>query len=58
MADRAFILLKDGHEIAQHSTRLACVVEAIERKLAVSCRRDGCLIDGVRIEEEAPDGLR
>lgn len=47
-----FVLRQDGREIARHSTRLACAIEAIERKLAVWRRRRNALLNGVTITEE------
>ncbi|KQT54609.1 hypothetical protein ASG43_03215 [Aureimonas sp. Leaf454] len=54
----SFVLKKDGAEIARHSTRLACVVEAIERKLAVRWRRGMCLVGDVHIEEDRSREVR
>ncbi|GGE18534.1 hypothetical protein GCM10011390_42140 [Aureimonas endophytica] len=53
MTDRIYVLRQDGREIARHSTRRACVVEAMERGLVVHVADTANrLIDGVTISEK------
>ena len=43
--------LRDGQRhLATHTTRLACVIEAIERKLVVRSHKNHMLRDGVEIK--------
>ena len=45
-----YVLIKNGERLANHSTRLACGVEAVERGLASWSSRTGvCLDNGVEI---------
>ncbi|RFC65032.1 hypothetical protein DYI37_03975 [Fulvimarina endophytica] len=44
-----FVLIRDGVEIARHPHRITCVMEAIDRKLAVRNPNGTALVEGVEI---------
>ena len=46
-----YALIQDGVEIARHPYRITCVVEALDRKLAVKHPRGIDLVDGVEIKQ-------
>ena len=61
MSDR-WQLVRDGRVLAEHSTREAVIIEAIERKLVVRWAPDfigdnagACLVSGVEIKRKVRD---
>ena len=54
-----FVLADRGVEIARHPHRVTCVVEAVEKKLAVHVAGHGTVLkDGVTIEPETMRSVR
>lgn len=61
MKNNRWQLVKDGVVLAEHSTREAVVIEAIEHKLVIRWTPDflgdsagACLVDGVKIIRKEP----